>query len=168
MYKRIAQDPQAINKDIVSQFSKTEVRKIASIMGLQTAKEDRSLAILDAIFSTIADVGVDQILVVDSEADGELLMQFLAVAEVLNEDGEQIDFLEQEVSESELPDCYGAGDDRDVACRTCRVLRSCLEKRKENRLAMPCFGKEFEGNSEDCLLCIEASLCKEAKASLVS
>lgn len=159
MYIRTSQNVKQINKDIVSQFTKAEIISIAEEFGLQPDKEDRTLAIIGSIFDDLAANGVP-----DTSGDTTGLVDpFLIVAEVFDDDGNQIDYIEQdeeevEAEQIEQPECYGLGDDRDASCRRCKLLEICTQVRIQNR--PPCFGQYFDASTEDCKICLEASFCK--------
>jgi hypothetical protein len=60
-------------------------------------------------------------------------------------------------TQDKMPDCFAFEDDKDPACRKCKVATLCRQSREANR--PECFGKYFEPHSEECKVCIEAAFC---------
>jgi len=94
-----------------------------------------------------------------------LLFEYLVAAEIIDEDGNLIGEVEtdakpaeQSVPKENMPPCYGFEDDRDPACKRCKVAQSCRTTRVESRPA--CFGKLYAEHDENCMACIEAPFCK--------
>lgn len=56
------------------------------------------------------------------------------------------------------PQCYGFAEERDPACKRCRVMEYCKKERLASRPA--CFGKLFSATDENCADCLEAASCK--------
>ena len=56
------------------------------------------------------------------------------------------------------PPCYGFAEERDPACKRCRVFEYCQKVRMASRPA--CYGKLFSATDENCNDCLEAASCK--------
>lgn len=114
-----------------------------------------------------------------NEDCSDSLYSFMVEARFIDEDGTELEIPELDMSEEEVnerkpagivetidgdpsnaPRCYGYADNRDPACRRCKLLDTCTVKRISIR--PPCFGKEFSTVAEECLVCIEAYNCKVA------
>jgi len=98
--------------------------------------------------------------------------EFLYVAEYIDDEGnlleeeedEQIEDVSTQVEEAKEvdqtpPDCYTFADERDPACKKCKLVRECVLARIDNRPL--CFGQFFDDTAEECKVCIEAPLCSQ-------
>lgn len=56
------------------------------------------------------------------------------------------------------PPCFSFADERDPACRRCKVLEYCKAERIKSR--PKCFGLLYKATDEHCIKCLEAINCK--------
>ena len=148
-----------LRDDILSQFTKDELLEVATDFGIDANPSDQVINVVKSIFIQLAQDGVP-------DSVTEIMADFLVAAEVLDEDYNQIDYIEEddeEVLPIKLPPCFGIADDRDPNCQRCKLLDVCKAKRLDNR--PPCYGLAFDGNEDDCKICLEASFCKQEMES---
>jgi hypothetical protein len=131
------------------------------------------LQIADIELSTRYSVIVDTIIKDCDDNDvpewgdcSKLLRKFLMLAEITDKNGELIsEKSDEEVVEADeiqdvenYPECFGLADIKDPACNRCKVVKLCLEKRKNS--LPPCYGKKYSETAEECAICIENIVCK--------
>ena len=149
---------------LYKEFNKSEIIKIAKELDLAVKVSQSAKVITNAILADINKEGVPDI---DSS---ELMDEFLYVAGYIDDDGnlkeeddEQIEDVSTQVNEVEevdqKPDCFTFADERDPACKKCKLVRECVVARIDNRPA--CFGQFFDDAAEECKVCIEALLCSQ-------
>ena len=149
---------------LYKEFNKSEIIKIAKELDLAVKVSQSAKVITNAILADINKEGVPDI---DSS---ELMDEFLYVAGYIDDDGnlkeeddEQIEDVSTQVNEVEevdqKPDCFTFADERDPACKKCKLVRECVVARIDNRPA--CFGQFFDDTAEECKVCIEAPLCSQ-------
>ena len=144
------------DKDVLSQFNKTELLNIAVELDLDTMPANRVEVMLEAIKEDLDENGIPE---VDDCTDD--MFEFLYVAEYIDKDGDIIedDDTEEESDEDiKLPACFGFADERDPACNQCKVYKTCVTERKAQR--PKCYGKMFDKNAEECKYCIDAPACR--------
>jgi len=162
-----------LERQLLKDFMKYELVDIANELGLEVSESSTAKFILRAIHEDLESHGVPEFSDVS-----QIFAEFLVAAEICDEDGNIIaneeepesgaskpPAEEQKVSEEEkLPACYGFADDADPACKVCKVLTSCKEKRLNER--PPCFGVSHDGTDDACVSCIEEPFCKIATSKL--
>lgn len=172
--------------NLMEQFNKKEILQMSEELGLDNSPSDSMSSVMEAIINDLEENGVPL-----AEDCSDLLNDFLYVAMFVDEDGnlieiEDIEDEEDEEQEEEekipkrfdtekedepdkepvednLPECFSFHDERDPACRKCKVRELCREERVKMRPA--CFGKLFQKNNADCEVCLERTFCKEAMES---
>ena len=149
---------------LYKEFNKSEIIDVAKELELSTKVTQSAKVITNMILDDLNDEGVP-------EECSELMDEFLYVAGYIDDDGnlkeeddEQIEDVSTQVGEAEViiqePDCYTFADERDPACKKCKLVRECVLARVDNRPV--CFGQFFDDTSEECKVCIEAPLCSQA------
>ncbi len=151
---------------LYKEFNKSEILEIAKELELKAKVTQSAKVMTNMILENLNAEGVP-------EKCSELLDEFLYVAEYIDDDGnlleeeeedEQIEDDSTQVEEAEViiqePDCFTFADERDPACKRCKLVRECVVARIDNRPA--CFGQYFDDTSEECKVCIEAPLCSQA------
>lgn len=151
---------------LYKQFNKSEVIEIAGELELKTKVTQSAKVMTNMILDDLNDEGVP-------EECSDLMNEFLYAAEYIDEDGDLIEEEEDEqiiksgnvlVEDAEeidqVPDCYTFADERDPACKKCKLVRECVLARIDNRPV--CFGQFFDDKVEECKACIEAPLCSQA------
>lgn len=141
------------------EFSTGELVKVAEAIGLAPTSRWGKRRLLDAIRARIANVGVP---VPD---DNELLEEFLYVAEYIDSEGNiedkkdklDLDKFMEENDIDEVSECFGFADDKDPACRRCKLYVYCAEERIQNLPA--CYGRLYNPSKEECKNCLEAYYC---------
>jgi len=150
---------------LYKQFNKSEVIEIAGELELKTKVTQSAKVMTNMILDDLNDEGVP-------EECSELMNEFLYAAGYIDEDGDLIEEEEDEQIEDvstqiedveevdQVPDCYTFADERDPACKKCKLVRECVLARIDNRPV--CFGQFFDDKVEECKACIEAPLCSQA------
>lgn len=145
--------------DLISQFDKDEILKVAGELGLLFKIGDRSSVLMEMILKDIDENGVP-----DTGECSDLMFEFLVNAEIVDEDGKIIEEVvsgdkteEPAMLEQEVPECYSYADERDPACNRCKLMIDCMKVRISNR--PECFGRLFDRNAEECKVCLEAPFC---------
>jgi hypothetical protein len=158
-------------KDMYSDFTKEEILKISKEFGLDHKLTDRAKVIIEDLL-TLAE---DKHMPTDKKSMSDLAFEFLAAAEVIDDDGEYIsksdeaeapaetvEEAEEQEEEKKTPECYGLADGIDPSCQQCKIYDACLSKRVDNRPI--CYGKNFDSVSDECKMCIESETCSEIKS----
>jgi len=140
------------------EFRKSELFDIADELDLDVEEGLRSLELSDLLVEDIETNGVPE-----PEECSDLMFEFLVVAGFVDEDGEIIEYVEEEeeteeINYEEMPECFSLADDRDPACNRCKVFEICMKERIANR--PKCFGRLYSPNAEECKNCLEALYCK--------
>jgi hypothetical protein len=147
---------------LYKQFNKSEVIKIARELELEVKVSQSAKTVTNMILDNIDELGVPD------ESSSDLMNEFLYVAEYIDSDGEIIeeeeddkieDVVVQVIDPDQVPDCYTFADERDPACKRCKLVRECVLARIDNR--PECFGQLFDERAEECKACIEAPLCSQ-------
>ena len=160
----------SIKMTLRRRFTKADIMDIADELAVSVAGSK------DVIITTIL-ADLDEEGIPDAEDCGDLMTDFLIVAEYCDEDGNilEVDDEEEETEGGEVAEetvvesfvdtseweCYGYHSDRDPACRRCTVREECAIERLNCR--PECFGLMFDENDEECGACIEAHECKQTK-----
>lgn len=156
-----------MNDDILKEFTKPELQKIADELEIETGNIS-SKKLIQLINADLTENGIPE-----EDDCSQLLEDYLYVAGFIDA-GEEATESEPEavepepqpepiLDEAELPDCYKCADERDPSCKRCKVFDACMRERiaiREHEL--PCFGKLFDINAEECSHCLEAGPCKIA------
>ena len=144
------------------EYSKDELLQLCEQLDIpKFSMTDTSKALIDKINEDLDTNGVPT-----DEDCSDLLYNYLCDAgyiegEEVDEEPELEQVIEVEPMLENLPDCYGFADDRDKACKICRVFAQCMEERTMIReQELPCFGKLFDANAEECGMCLEAGPCR--------
>ncbi len=148
---------------LYKEFNKSEIIKVANELDVKAKVTQSAKIITNTILDNLNDEGVP-------EECSELMDEFLYVAGYIDDDGnlkeeddEQIEDVSTQVNEVEevdqKPDCFTFADERDPACKKCKLVRECVVARIDNRPA--CFGQFFDDTAEECKVCIEALLCSQ-------
>lgn len=164
-------------------YTKEELISLAELFGLDTGGNTREL--VGRILSDLQANGVPD---EDDECVDDLVYNFLCdagyydcgdaegevetgIEELMEEEeSEEVDYVEKPEEEEETiepPDCYGFADERDKACRACKIMSACMKYRKQVRAELPCYGIMFDGHSEECKACLEAGPCRTETIALV-
>jgi D-alanyl-D-alanine carboxypeptidase len=153
---------------LYKEFNKSEIIEIAKELELETKVTQSAKVMTNMILDDLNDEGVP-------EECSELMNEFLYVAGYIDDDGdlleeeedEQIEDVSTQVDEvkeaeevDQKPDCFTFADERDPACKKCKLVRECVLARVDNRPL--CFGQFFDDTAEECKVCIEAPLCSQA------
>lgn len=161
-----------MNRDLYKYFSKPQLVLVCKELGVEISVTDPSKSISDKLLDDMLENGVPE-----NDQCSPLLIKMLKSAGIMNEKGELVEVVDEEVAEEiptqevesmleesvteSVPDCYGFEDDRDPACQQCKYKEKCKVQRVNNR--PPCYGKLYDETSDECKICIEASECKERK-----
>jgi len=150
---------------LYKEFNKSEIIEIANELDLKTKVTQSAKIMTNMILGDLNDEGVP-------EECSELMDEFLYVAEYIDDEGnlleeeedEQIEDVSTQVEEAKEvdqtpPDCFTFADERDPACKKCKLVRECVLARVDNRPL--CFGQFFDDTAEECKVCIEAPLCSQ-------
>lgn len=148
-----------IIKDVIDQFKKAEVAKVADEIGV---KYDPSLS-----REALAQLTVDNLrkIALDETSDVELsdLAYELAItAEIIDQEGTLLEGAEQEQTKNgkPIPACFGFEDDTDPSCQKCPWIEECKVERVKIR--PKCFGtSRRDVNSPECRMCLEFSECEK-------
>jgi len=154
-------------KELYTQFKKVELVEVAKDLDIKIdPRRQSNRQISKEILKDLEANGVPE---VDDCSD--LTNELLFVAGYIDEQGELIEEVdieqddedeEVEVVEEDLPEklppCFTFADERDPACKRCKVKIPCLEQRIINR--PPCFGRYYNKHAEECEGCMEAVNCK--------
>ena len=149
---------------LYKQFNKSEVIEIAGELELKTKVTQSAKVMTNMILDDLNDEGVP-------EECSELMNEFLYAAGYIDEDGDLIEEEDEQIEDvstqiedveevDQVPDCYTFADERDPACKKCKLVRECVLARIDNRPV--CFGQFFDDKVEECKACIEAPLCSQA------
>lgn len=147
------------SKTLCKQFDKDEIFQIAKELGLEVQAVDRAIVVMEMVLTDIEENGIPE-----TEECSDLMFEFLVNAEYVDEEGnvlgEEAEAQEAEKIEEETakPKCYSFADNRDPACKRCKLLDSCMKVRITNR--PPCFGLLFDRNDAECIACLESPFCK--------
>lgn len=141
-------------EDVQSQFTKRELSDLSKELGLEFTSDDSKQSMISLMITEGNKIAHSE---EDVDISG-LLMDFLIVAEVVDEDGNPL--MKEEVQEEITHKCYGYWDDKDPACGKCKIASLCKKKRLSNR--PKCYGK-FSSSVDECRSCFEAALCKLVK-----
>jgi len=151
---------------LYKEFNKSEIIEVAKELELSTKVTQSAKVITNMVLDDLNDEGVP-------EECSELMDEFLYVAGYIDDDGnlleeeeedEQIEDVSTQVDEAKEvdqtpPGCYTFADERDPACKKCKLVRECVLARIDNRPL--CFGQFFDDTAEECKVCIEAPLCSQ-------
>ena len=158
-------------KDLHKIFSKEELTALCEELELDSTGNTRDIIV--RLYDDLSTNGIP-----DADECSELLEDFLFEAKLVDEDGNpvEIEFKEvvdevaveerqahgiiviEEGDPDDAPKCYSFADRRDPACRRCKLLSLCEQKRISKR--PKCYGQLFDIRSEECLACIEGNNCK--------
>lgn len=130
--------------DVMEDFSHDELKEIAEELGLRSSYKPETL--IKKISKHVEDKGI-------AEDCSELLEELVYVLGYDIEDEEES---EEEIEK--IPECYTFADDRDPACRKCKLFAECKVEREKNR--PPCFGKLYDPDHPECQICIENQFCR--------
>lgn len=156
---------------LVRDFSKQEVLEIAEeVLEEEVSSKISKLNIVGQVLDDIDDRGIP-----DLDECSDLVYEFLVAAEYVegddtddvpeggDEEKEELETEEEEgesgVEDDDLPECYGFADNRDPACKKCRIKSDCMKVRLASR--PECYGLLYEDNVGECDICIEALSCKK-------
>lgn len=154
--------------NLYKQFNKEEIITIAGELGLDVKARQSVRVLTNKVLSDIEEQGAPD---VDDNNISDLMLEFLYTADVIDDDGNYIDKEEDEQIEDvstqaeeaviedvgQQPDCYTFADERDPACKRCKLMNACLDVRLASRPV--CFGQLFDDRAEECKVCIEAPFC---------
>lgn len=158
-------------KDLHKIFSKEELTSLCEELELDSTGNTRDIIV--RLYDDLSTNGIP-----DADECSELLEDFLFESKLVDEDGNpvEIEFKEvaveaaveerqahgiiviEEGDPDDAPKCYSFADRRDPACRRCKLLSLCEQKRISKR--PKCYGQLFDIRSEECLACIEGNNCK--------
>lgn len=150
------------NREIVKRFGKSGLLSVADELGLSVKSSVNAIDLVDMIDEDLEVNGVPEDMT-------EIAEDLAFVLGYIDEDGNVIEGEDddaedelgsEEVIEEDLPDCFGYADDKDPACKKCKIFSLCMTERIE--LRPPCFGNMYDGSSPECDNCIEKLDCKEA------
>lgn len=152
-------------------FSKPELLKICKELELTAQPTENTRKLVDKIVTDIETNGLPE-----PSQSSKLLFEFMLTGEWIDAKGqvpeeglseEEIEVIptdaDQEECTQELskPTCFSLHDDRDPACRKCKVAADCAKARISSRPA--CYGKLFDNRTVECQACIEAVFCNQIK-----
>lgn len=153
--------------DILQEFKKPELLELCTELGIEYQIQAMSRDIIKSILSDIDTNGIPED-PNDPEQCSELLFSFLAFIKYIDENGNVIEEVVDEIPnvtqkveipvEVTLPPCWGFEDDADPSCKKCKLQDQCRIQRNNTR--PECFGKLFSSAEEDCNACLVASYCK--------
>jgi len=167
-----------LTKGLLQDFSKEELLAIAEELEIKLPKGMGTMArgIIQSVYANLDKEGVPDAtfggsLATDEDEVSELLFDFLLAAEYVDEDGNILEDDEteekggdaEEIEElpDDLPECFGYAEIKDPACRKCKIYNLCAIERIGTR--PECFGVLFKLQDEECLSCIEANECQQAR-----
>lgn len=155
--------PVDLAASLYKQFNKSEMIDIAKEIELKVKANQSVKVITNMILDDINNLGVP-------DECSDLMNEFLYAGGYINEEGNLIEEEEDEQIEDvsiqedveeidQVPDCYTFADERDPACKRCKLTIECVQARIDNR--PECFGQLFDERFEECKVCIEATFCSQ-------
>lgn len=158
-------------QDLMKQYTKEEVLGLCGELSLTVSDNTKFSDVVQLLTEDLDREGIPE-----SDDCSELMSDFLYVADYVDEDGNivELDVIEEEEEEDarepkivpeavkadeKLPECFGFHDERDPACRKCKVKITCETERVKTRPS--CFGELYHKNNIQCKQCIERTFCKE-------
>lgn len=156
--------------EIARGFRKDELISLCQELGIEFELHEMSRDIVKKLISDLDVNGIP-----DPYECSELMFNFMFNLGYIDEEGNVLEDKEAQPNEVEnvkpeepkvkYPPCWGHEDERDPACRRCKVQQICREYTQSIRPV--CFGKLFDSSSEDCKNCLVAGLCRLAYAENV-
>lgn len=142
----------SVVQDVIRQFTKQEVLRVAEELGIQVEEGERSSAIVERLITVDPTTLVGKV--------SELMYEFLVTAEVIDEKGNVIIKEVKPLQEEQIKQpCFAYADKRDPACQKCKIYDACAKQRIATRPR--CYGMVdiFDRRNEECTLCIEMAGC---------
>ena len=150
--------------DLYKEFSKDELLAVCNELDIDVNSRTTTRKLVAAAIEDMESNGVP-----DDDDISDVLWQFVDMAGLLDEEVEDTEIEEDDLTKTQIeiesgsvPDCFSWADRRDVACKRCAVVEACMSERVAVRESeLPCFGRLYDRNDEQCNSCLEAGPCRE-------
>jgi len=163
-------------EEIGRKFGKQVLIEVAAELGLAIDPTLHIWKLAEQIVGDLNENGVPM-----DEEVSDSLFDFLVYACFIQEDGSLIEFIddgsepfselddeqagvkEEPELPTELPECFGWGEDRgyDENCDRCPIIDLCIVERDKNIADMTCFGVLYDAKDAHCMECTVWRLCQE-------